>query len=122
MSRSKRSYKGEARLDRRLKEGRSPADTLNNLAKDVKEIKKYLNEDYRQTFFDNVCGDSGSRRGRGDREDRHRDGDRGDRDRGRGNRDHGDRDRGRGRDGGERREKARESRRADRGHDDRDGG
>jgi len=134
MSRSNKDYGGEARLNKRLKEGRSPADTLNNLAKGVKEIKKYLNKDYRQTFFNNVCGDS-AKRGRGDREDRNRDreggsgrrdrlrdGNRGDRDRDRGDRDHGDRDRGRGRDGGERREKARDSRRAERGHDDRDGG
>jgi len=142
MSRSKKDYKGEARLNRRLKEGRSPADTLNNLAKNVKEVKKYLNEDYRQTFFDNICGDGGSKRGRGDREerngdredrnrdrkggsgrrDRHRDGDSGDRDRGRGDRDRGDRDRPRVRDRRERGERTRGSRRAERAIDDRDGG
>merc|ERR1719193_583758 len=73
MSRSKKYDDGDARLDRRLKKGRSAADTLNNLAKDVKEIMKYLNKDFRRAFFENVCDDSGSRRRRGDSEDRDRD-------------------------------------------------
>merc|ERR1719193_2574627 len=93
MSRSKKYDDGDAHLDRRLKKGRSAADTLNNLAKDVQDIKKHLNKDFRKTFFEIVCGDSGSRRRRGDSEDRggrgdrDRDGDRRDRDRGRSDRD-----------------------------------
>merc|ERR1712060_551827 len=51
MSRSKKYYHGDARLDRRLKEGRTPADTLNNLAKGVKEVKDKLNKDYRKIFL-----------------------------------------------------------------------
>merc|ERR1712087_288564 len=142
MSRSKKYDDGNARLDRRLKEGRTPADTLNNLAKSVKEVKDNLNKDYRKIFFENACGSS-DRRGRGDSEDRRRDrgdrdrggrgdrdGDRRDRDRGRGDRDRGDRDRGRGdrdrddrdkrgdRDRGGRRDRDRDERR---NRDDRDG-
>merc|ERR1719427_1306126 len=86
-----------AHLGRRLKTGKTAADTLRNLADDVKEIRKCLNKDFRKTFFSNVCGDDSRRRRRdsGD-EYRDRDGDRKDRDRGRGDRDRDDRDRGRG--------------------------
>merc|ERR1719334_2319384 len=130
MSRSKKYDDGDARLDRRLKKGRSAAETLNNLAKDVQEVKKYLNKDFRKNFFENVCDDSGSRRRRGDSEDRDRGrGGRGDRDRGRGDRDRGRGDRDRGtrdrddRDRGGRGDRDRGSRRDDRrSRDDRDSG
>merc|ERR1712087_469871 len=144
MSRSKKYDDGNARLDRRLKEGRTPADTLNNLAKSVKEVKDNLNKDYRKIFFENACGSS-DRRGRGDSEDGRRDrgdrdrggrgdrdGDRRDRDRGRGDRDRGDRDKDRGRDDRDRRggdrdrggrgDRDRDKRDERRGRDDRDGG
>eukprot|EP00495_Collosphaeridae_sp_1-RS-2012_P008603 TRINITY_DN8581_c0_g1_i1.p2 TRINITY_DN8581_c0_g1~~TRINITY_DN8581_c0_g1_i1.p2 ORF type:complete len:103 (-),score=16.92 TRINITY_DN8581_c0_g1_i1:545-853(-) len=60
MSRSRKLYDGVAELDKRLKEGRTPADTLNNLAKSMEKVKRSLNKDYRKSFFDNVCEDNDS--------------------------------------------------------------
>jgi len=122
--------KGDARLLRYLKPGKTAADTLSTLASEVRQITKHLNKDLRKVFFDDVCngrdsrrrrGDSEDRRDRGSRRDRDRD-DRDRRDRGRGDRD--DRDRrsddrdrgGRDRDRGSRRDERRRSR------DDRDRG